>query len=107
VRLQKDLGLYLLRAYQYHAMFSEKFNGPRNFVPVRYSIHKVGPAGAKTIVCLGRWARFAHRRANVASEHKGLRAAMVVANVGALRRGCDYEVTGVKPTTLDRILLLR
>ena len=65
-------------------MFSEKFNGPRNFVPVRYSIHKVGPAGAKTIVCLGRWARFAHHRANVASEHKGLRAAMVVANVGAL-----------------------
>jgi hypothetical protein len=39
--------------------------------------------GAKTIVCLGRWARFAHRRANVASEHKGLRVAMVVANVGA------------------------
>ncbi len=35
---------------------------------------------------------------------------MVVANVGALllgAEGCDYEITGVKPTTLDRILLLR
>jgi hypothetical protein len=59
---------------------------------------------------IGRWARFAHRRANVASELKGLRAAMVVANVGALLlcpEDVINEVTDVKPTTLDRILLLR
>jgi hypothetical protein len=65
-----------------------------------YAIHKVGPVAQKQLCAwtiqsssIGEWARFAHRRVNVAPELKGLRAAMVVANVGALLLCAEDAIT--------------